>query len=166
MNLTQKYNKLPPPIKYVIIGATFYIGYKIFSKIFKSDSEQLTDDIQTTNLTDIQKWKNAGQTPNFTASQYISFANTIYEGTKYGLGDDYGDVVDVCKKMKNNLDVALLVKAYGTKQNYVFGLPDGTERDLFTNLRKELGNEYIGLVAYRLKQINDNWQSKGITYIL
>ena len=62
--------------------------------------------------------------------------------------------------------MALLIRSYGTKQNYVFGIPTGEKRDLFANIQAELGNEYGGLTGYRITQINNNWSSKGITYKL
>lgn len=166
MTLKQKYDNLPTPLKYVLIGGGLFIGYKIVSSFFKSGSEQLTQNVLTTAEDDIKKFAKQGFKPSFELSQYPIFANIIYESTKYGIGDSYGTASDTLKKMQNNLDVALLIKAYGTKQNYVFGIPTGEKRDLFTNIQAELGNEYGGITSYRITQINDNWQSKGITYKL
>lgn len=166
MKLTQKYNDLPQPIKYILIGGGLFLGYKLISSLFKSGSEQLTQNVLTENLTDIQKFVQQGLRPSYEYGQYPMFANIIYESTKYGLGDSYGTVVDTLKKMLNNLDVALLIKSYGTKQNYVFGIPSGEKRDLFTNIQAELGNEYGGVTSYRINQINNDWLSKGITYKL
>jgi len=166
MKLKDKFSSLPITIQYALIGGGLFIGYKLVSGFFKSGSEQLTTDVLTTTQDDITKFINQGQTPSFQVSQYPIFANIIYESTKYGIGDSYGTVVDTLKQLKNNLDVALLIKAYGTKQNYVFGIPTGEKRDLFTNIQSELGNEYGGITSYRITQINNNWLSKGITYKL
>lgn len=166
MKITQKYNELPPAIKYALIGASLYLGYKIISKFFKSDSTEATDDILIQAENDIKKFAKQGLLPSFEIAQYPIFANIIYESTKYGIGDAYGTVVDTLKQLQNNLDVALLIRSYGTKQNYVFGIPTGEKRDLFTNIQAELGNEYGGLTGYRITQINNNWSSKGITYKL
>jgi hypothetical protein len=166
MNLKDSYNKLPQPIQYIVIGAGIFLGYKLVSKLFTTGSEQLTQNVLNTNEDDIKKFAKQGMIPSFEISQYPIFANIIYESTKYGIGDAYGTVVDTLKQLKNNLDVALLIKAYGTKQNYVFGIPTGEKRDLFTNIQAELGNEYGGLTGYRITQINNNWLSKGITYKL
>jgi hypothetical protein len=166
MTLKQKYNNLPLPIQYLLIGGGLFIGYKLVSSFFKSDSEQLTTSVLNTNEDDIKKFAKQGLIPSFEISQYPIFANIIYESTKYGVGDSYGSVVDVLTQLKNNLDVALLIKAYGTKQNFVFGIPTGEKRDLFTNVQAELGNEFGGLTSYRITQINNNWTNKGITYKL
>jgi hypothetical protein len=64
----------------------------------------------------------------------------------------------------NELDVAKLIKAFGTRQNYVFGLPAGSSMDLLTFVQDELGNEYGGLTSYRVSSINADWKKKGISY--
>jgi hypothetical protein len=66
--------------------------------------------------------------------------------------------------MNNDLDVAKLIKAFGQKQNYCFGVPSGGEMDLFTFVKKELGNDYGGLTDYGLQRVNKDWTKKGITY--
>jgi len=162
--IKQQYNNLPEILKYLVWGSSLYIIYNLFIK--KSGSEQLTSNVINENENDIKKWVKAGFKPTLNLSDYPSIANTIYEGTKYGVGDNYGIVQAALKKLNNNLDVALLIASYGKKQNYNFGIPDGEPRDLFTNIRKELGSEYGGLTDYRVKDINTNWKNKGITYII
>ena len=71
----------------------------------------------------------------------------------------------VYEKMKNNLDVAKLIKTFGTKKDFCFGINTG-EFDLFTYVQKELGNDFGGITNYRIKRINEDWRKKGITYQL
>jgi hypothetical protein len=154
-----------PIIKNLLIGAGIFAGFKVLGTIFKSDSEKASALI----LTEAEKEKQALQKKyklSYNPSQYPAFANIIYESTKYGIGDNYGAVVDTMKKLKNDLDVNQLIKVYGTKQNYIFGIPQGAPRDLFTNVRAELGNEYGGLTSYKLDAINKDWAKKGIKYKL
>ena len=154
-----------PIIKNLLIGAGIFAGFKVLGTIFKSDSEKASALI----LTEAEKEKQALQKKyklSYNPSQYPAFANIIYESTKYGIGDNYGAVVDTLKKLKNDLDVNQLIKVYGTKQNYIFGIPQGAPRDLFTNVRAELGNEYGGLTSYKLDAINKDWTKKGIKYKL
>ena len=66
--------------------------------------------------------------------------------------------------MKNDLDVNYLVKAFGKRQGYCFGIPEGGLRDLFTFVRSELGTEYGGLSDSRLVAVNKDWAKKGIRY--
>ena len=83
---------------------------------------------------------------------------------KYAVGDDYGSVRDILMTMKNDLDVLLLTRAFGKKQAYAFGIPQGEPKDLFTFVRAELGNEYGGLTSYKMDAINKDWEKKGIKY--
>ena len=105
-----------------------------------------------------------GKKASFSDSNYNTFANTIYNSMRFAIGDDYGTVESTLKRMKNDLDVAKLIKAFGLKQDFFFGLPAGDKMDLFTFVQKELGNEYGGLTNYRVKRINEDWSKKGILY--
>lgn len=83
---------------------------------------------------------------------------------RFAVGDDYATVESTMKKMQNDLDVAKLIQAFGTRQDYAFGIPTGNPMDLFTYVQKELGNDWGGLTNYRVKNINADWKKKGITY--
>lgn len=162
-NLTSKFKTASPVIQYTIAGAGLFIAYKIYKILFKNEQEQTNQQI----IQQAEKEKKELEKKyklTFPVSQYPIFANLIYESTKYGIGDNYGAVVTTLKKLKNDLDVATLIKAYGSRQNYIFGIPAGEKRDLFTNIKAELGNEYGGLTSYRIDQINNDWQKKGIKY--
>lgn len=162
-NLTSKLKTASPVIQYTIAGAGLFIAYKIYKILFKNEQEQTNQQI----VQQAEKEKKELEKKfklTFPVSQYPIFANLIYESTKYGIGDNYGAVVTTLKKLKNDLDVATLIKAYGSRQNYIFGIPAGEKRDLFTNIKAELGNEYGGLTSYRIDQINNDWQKKGIKY--
>ena len=154
-----------PIIKNLLIGAGIIVGYKIISSLWKSDSDlaaQLILDEAEKQRKELEKKFKLSYPP----IQYAQMANSIYESTKYGLGDNSGAVVDLMKNLKNDLDINMLIRIYGTKQNYVFGIPQGDPRDLFTNIRAELGNEYGGLTSYRINKINEDWAKKGIKYKL
>jgi len=152
--------KLPAPVQYGLAGLGIYALYKfIFKDPQDKTNEQIIKDSDKELKEYLKKYK-----LSYPPSQYGAFANTIYESTKYGIGDNYGAVVQTLKKLNNNADVVTLVKVYGARQNYVFGIPAGEKRDLFTNIKAELGNEYGGLTSYRLDQINNDWKKKGITY--
>ena len=162
-DLTSKFKTASPVIQYAIAGAGLFLAYKIYKILFKNEQEQTNQQI----VQQAEKEKKELEKKfklTFPVSQYPIFANLIYESTKYGIGDNYGAVVDTLKKLKNDLDVATLIKAYGSRQNYIFGIPAGEKRDLFTNIKAELGNEYGGLTSYRITQINNDWQKKGIKY--
>ena len=162
-NLTSKLKTASPVIQYTIAGAGLFIAYKIYKILFKNEQEQTNQQI----IQQAEKEKKELEKKfklTFPFSQYPIFANLIYESTKYGIGDNYGAVVTTLKKLKNDLDVVTLIKAYGSRQNYIFGIPAGEKRDLFTNIKAELGIQYGGLTSYRIHQINNDWQKKGIKY--
>lgn len=151
----------------VVVGslaAVGFVGYKLYRQLFPSQDERQSQQFVNAVSGDIEKYRFQGLRQSYPDAQYAAFANSIYESMKYAAGDNYGSVVDTCKKMQNNLDVALLVDAFGLRQDYFFAIPTGKPMDIFTFIKSELGNEWGGLTDYRVKQINTNWESKGITY--
>lgn len=153
----------------VVIGVgvvAFLVGRKIYKVAFPSAEEKKSRQMLTNVNQDIRTSISKGLKPTFMDANYDTFANTIYNGMRYAVGDDYGTVEATLKKMMNDLDVAKLIKAFGVRQNYIFGIPKGNAVDLFTMVQEELGNEYLGLTNYRIKNINADWKKKGITYQL
>lgn len=151
----------------IALGAAygvFVLGQKGYHAIWPSDKEKQNKQLQKDIANEIKNAQAAGQVQSFEDSQYMTLANTCYEGMRYAVGDNYGAVEASLKKMKNNLDVALLIKAFGLRQNYFFGVPSGNPMDLFTFVQSELGNDYGGITGYRVASINADWASKGITY--
>ena len=168
MKVYQYYKELPPWAKGVVVvgGAlgVFIVGKKLYSLVFPSIEQKRDKELLKDINSEIAKLQQV-QKASYPDSLYITLANTIYNGMKYAVGDDYSAVQDSLKKMKNDLDVAKLVRAFGKRTSYAFGIPFG-DYDLFTFVRKELGNEFLGLTAYRVTDINKNWASKKITYTI
>ena len=161
--LQSKYNNANPYIQYAILGGGIFLTYKIYKLMFKTEQEQSNKLIESQTQKELTNYlKNTKL--SYAPSQYTQWANIIYNSTMYGLGDNYGAVRDVLKLMKNNADVAQLILAYGSRQNYVFGIPQGAKRDLFTNLQAELGDEFFGLYSGKLNEIRADWAKKKITY--
>lgn len=164
------WNGLPTWAKGVIavggVTVVFIIGRKLYKVVFPSSSEKKNRELVQDINSEINNASNQGQKPSYQDSNYVTFANTIYNSMRYCAGDDYGTVELNMKKMKNDLDVAKLIKAFGTRQDYCFGIPVGSPMDLFTYVQKELGNDWGGLTNYRVQNINSNWKSKGIKYQL
>lgn len=151
----------------VVIGGglvAFYVGRRLYFGLFPTESQRKNKELVNNISSEIAKAQKAGQKQSFADSNYNTFANTIYNGMRYAVGDDYGTVEKTMKQMKNDLDVAKLIAAFGMRQNYLFGIPAGSPMDLFTFVQAELGNDYLGLTNYRVKSINEDWKKKGITY--
>ena len=168
MKAYQYYKDLPQWAKgIVVVGGgivVFLVGRRLYKAVFPSDEEKKNRELQQNVNNEIQALTNQGMKPSFAESQYVTFANTIYNSMRYAVGDDYSTVEKTLKKMNNDLDVAKLIRAFGKRQDYFFGLPVSGELDLFTYVQKELGNEYGGLTSYRVKGINEEWKKKGIKY--
>jgi hypothetical protein len=170
MKITQKateyYQGLPSWGKgvVVVVGAfvVYTVGKKLYRFVFPSAQTQRNQQIAKNIDEEIKNWRKT-QTQSFTDSQYGLFANQVYDGMAYCVGDDYDSVEETLKRMNNNLDVALLIKAYGFRQRYCFGIPAEGIMDLFTSVQAELGEEW-GFTNYRVDNINNAWARKGITY--
>lgn len=162
------YKDLPSWAKGIVIvggvGILAYAGIKLARVIFPSEKKKNERELDKQVTDEIREAEKQGQKATYADSSYLQYANSIHNSMMYCVGDDYGSVVTQAKKMMNDLDVAKLIKAYGTRQRYCFGIPTGGKDDLFTAIRAELGQEFAGLTSYRLKQINSDWSKKGIKY--
>lgn len=164
----QYYSELPPWAKgVVVVGGglvAFLVLRRVYKAVFPSAEDRKNRELAQNVNNEINVLTNQGVKPTYADSQYNTFANTIYNGMRYCAGDDYSTVESTLKRMMNDLDVAKLVKAFGKRQDYCFGIPTSGELDLFTYVQKELGNDYGGLTNYRVKRINEDWKKKGIKY--
>jgi len=162
------YKDLPPWAKgVVIVGGGLVlalVGIRVYSALFPSEAQKKARELLDKVDQEIKQNENKGLKPSFTESQYVSFANDIYEGMRYAVGDNYGNVERILKMMQNNVDVAKLIKSFGVKQDYAFGIPTGSPKDLITFVNSELGDEYGGLSRRRVDSINKDWRNKGIKY--
>jgi len=163
--IKRKYKNAPELIQYAFLAGGFFLAYKSYKLMFKSETEKTNQELQIKADKEYKAFQK-NSILSYPPSQYLAFANTIHNATMYGLGDDYTAVRDTLKLMKNNLDVLALIKAYGERQNYVFGIPSGPKRNLLTNIRLELGDEFMGLYSAKLEDIRADWKKKGILYQL
>jgi hypothetical protein len=164
MSLSNKYNSLPTPIQYAILGGGLFLAYKLYKKITSNETTQEDTQNLLKKELDFEQAKLKIQKLTYPLSNYLLFANLLDESMRYGIGDNYKAVVNTLQKMNNNKDVLQLIKAYGNRQGYVFGIPSGNPKDLFTTIKAELGNEYAGLTSYKVDQINNDWKKKKISY--
>jgi len=166
-NLYKYYKDLPGWAKGVTavagVAAAGFIGFKLYKALFPSSAQRNSQQFIKSITSDIDKFRSKGMQQSYPDTQYKAYANSVYDVMRYAVGDEYGAVEEIMKKMQNDIDVALLIDAFGIRQNYAFGIPNGDPIDMITMIKNELGNEYFFL-DYRVQRINRDWQTKGITY--
>ena len=166
MSLTQKYNSLPAPIQYGILGGGLILAYIIYKKITSTETTTQEAQFKLKKQLELEEQQIKNQKLTYPLGQYLLFGNVLHESMKYGIGDNYKAVVTTLQKMNTDRDVIELIKAYGNRQVYVFGIPAGEPKDLFSTIKSELGQEYAGLTSYKVDQINNNWKKKKIKYTI
>lgn len=142
----------------IIIIAAFFLWklYNWIRKQFRTRGQSLELNDITSVINQLQ---GQGLTPSFPVSQYATWANQLAEAFN-GCGTSNGVWATIFTSIKNNLDVALLIEAYGVREfdecNWEFNFGDfrGT-------LSEALVHELSGS---ELTEINDMLSSKGIKY--
>lgn len=96
----------------------------------------------------------------FPEGQYAIFADQIYEDLNYaGVSQNTFDAYSIMLKMRNDADIALLMKYFGQRQLHKFGLPVGNPVNLSQALTKELSKE-------QLKQLRDAFRTNKLKYTI
>ena len=151
--------------KLIIGGAVLILGYfgvikPILTKIgiFKSAEEKLEDQRRADALDDAIKDATKTQRPTKSEFEISAIADQIYQDLKFtALDDNKDDATYQVARMKNDADFYLLWKAFGTRQEYAFGLPVGNKKNLQQFIRDNLSDKKIA-------EINNNYSRKGIKF--
>lgn len=125
----------------IIAGAGIYLTSRLIKKASKGALVVKTQ-------TDIVKLENSGQKQTYLDSQYNSYADALYTAMN-GMGTNFDAIMRVFGAMKNDLDVAKLISAFGTKEDY--NLTEWLADDL---------SDWLG----EPDKLNKLLASKGITY--
>lgn len=131
-----------------VIGGGAYLIYKVFKKgkdILKPDEAKK----------DVKELEKAGQIASYMDAQYIGFADAIYAARAGNniFGTDEDAIYAVFMRMKNDLDIAKLITAFGVRRlSYSF-----QESTLGGFLKDDLDSEEIDTINTILKK-------KGISY--
>ena len=135
-----------PLVWLTILGIGAYAVYKLGSAIGKKLTLSNADK-------DIREATQAGQTASYSAATYSQLADKIYSAVMYTWGTDEQAIYDVFNLMKNNIDVANLIKAFG-KRRLEFSTQD---LELGAHLSNDLDSSEIA-------KVNSILASKNITY--
>jgi len=88
------------------IGILGFVIYKNFKPRTKEQKELDKDE---------DTFIEQGQKPSFPKSQYTAFADTIQQ-ENLSFNTDEGKIYDIFKQMKNDLDIILLIEAFGERR--------------------------------------------------
>ena len=145
--------KLKTPL---IVAGSVVGGYLIYKAIKNRKPTQTT-----ALANDEAAFKAKGQSPTLTQTSYVNLANTIFNAwfQNFNIFNpvDEKQILSVMSKMKNDMDVIQLTKAFGKRRAPIpfgsFVTPDLT---LGEWLRE-------GLYPNEIQAINDVLRKKGIT---
>ena len=154
MKTTGIVKKYQVPLIITGVALAGYLGYKWYRKKNPTDESSLTADEKAA--------KAKGQALSYTLSSYQGLANTIFNAWYQTYNPfnsiDETIVLSVFSKMKNDLDVLQLTRAFGKRRAPV---------NFLSLLTPEVTlNEWlsIGLEPAELKAINDVLAKKGISF--
>jgi hypothetical protein len=154
MKTTGIVKKYQVPLIITGVALAGYLGYKWYRKKNPTDESSLTADEKAA--------KAKGQALSYTLSSYQGLANTIFNAWYQTYNPfnsiDETIVLSVMNKMKNDLDVLQLIRAFGKRRapvNFLSLLtPDVTLGEWLS----------IGLEPAEIKAVNDVLAKKGISF--
>jgi len=124
--------------------------------IVKSSEEQRQSKYEEEEKT---KYLDPGtEPPTKSPGEWVIIADQIYQDLKFSrISDNRADAGYQVARVKNNADFKLLYKAFGTRQEYAFGIPTGGKKDLSAFIVDNLERDQINI-------INKNYRLKGIKF--
>lgn len=151
--------KLPVIVQVIIViilAFALYKGLRWVIRRFKTRGQQLE---LTDTTTTIQNLQNQGLQPSFPISQYSTWANQLQEAFD-GCGTSNGVWQNIFSTVKNDLDVVMIIDAYGVREFDACNW----EGD-FGNFKGTLSEALIReLSGSEITEINKYLQSKNIKY--
>ena len=144
------------------VGAivVYYVGKQLLVKLglIKSEEEQQLETQSDTAVVSSITNALATQSPTKTDGEWSQIADIIYEDLKYtAVSDNKSDAGYQLARVKNDADVWTLIKFFGKRQEYTFGIPLGEKKNLQTFVSTNISQDNIG-------KINDNYSRKNIKF--
>jgi hypothetical protein len=157
-------------IAIAVTGTLVFVGYKVYKKLNVSEQEKEEKERNEEKSSEQKKEENKNAkkvTPTFKESQYISFADILFNYYNGCVVDPqswlekYTKAANILMSMKNDLDISKLINSYGTRQRTCAGFNIKGKDDLLTTIQSALSNPIFNKMK---KNINNNWANKFITY--
>ncbi|WP_421977141.1 hypothetical protein [Roseivirga seohaensis] len=145
-------------VKLGVIAGVGYATYLLLRSIgLVKDNRGAKEDSKAVQEA-INKEKAKGVIQSWPDHQFYQWADQAYQAMRNSnIAESEDTVVDIAKNMENDVDVLKWAEAYGTRQHYFFGLPDGAPITLF----EAFG---VDLASSRRSEINRNWSNKSIKF--
>jgi hypothetical protein len=155
------WNGLPTWAKGVIavggVAIVYFTTKSIIKAIQKKKKAQEDKEVILSNADELKELAKKGIKPTITGAQFEIFCQKLVEAFS-GSGTTEESVYEVMRAMKNNADVAELIRRYGVRSYsgpYIFS------DDFSGTLPRALESE---LDSSELKEVNSILSKKGITY--
>jgi hypothetical protein len=113
---TIKDSVIESPIKWlIVVGVVGFVGYRIYKSISKGAAGNRSEREQKRDLEEHEDiYRSQGQRPSYTDYQYRVMADACFEALRGGTEDEE-ELKPVMEKMRNDVDVAKLIAAFGTR---------------------------------------------------
>jgi len=145
----------------IVVAAYLIVIRPLFQSlgISKTDAEIAKEKSDAANINDIEKNLNArGIDLTKSKAEWDQIADTIYNDLRYSaLADNKADAGYQVSRVKNDADMIYLIKTFGKRQEYLFGIPSGSPMGLTEFITSNLDRSNIDL-------INDNYSRKGMKF--
>jgi hypothetical protein len=129
----------------------------LLTSIKKFTGQATTEDINRSTTEDIKTLNKQGIKPTYYASQYVQFADKLYNAMITSNpfdGTDEDAIYSVMRLMKNDVDINMLVKSFGTRR-MEFSLKGG---GLAAFLQDDLDKKEMAIVNKILSDNNINYK--------
>ena len=174
--MKESFNKIKPMLiayaPYIIVGGiALYVGDKLLKGLTKSFKDifgkgETEDDLLDAVAEEQKRLELLGQKLSYSPLQYIGFANTIHSSMQ-GFATDEKGIIDILSRMKNDMDMTELIKAFGIKPYYITVQSAGLWKnmDLAGWIQEEARNAWTGNIdTEEIKEYNDILAANNITY--
>lgn len=144
----------------LLAAGYFFIAKPILEKVgLKKDPDVLaTENRNKQLLNDYVNDALKKQNPTKSEEEWKIIADQIYQDLHYSaLDDKKADAGYQVARVKNDADMALLIKWFAKRREYWFGVPVGSLMSLQEFITSNLSNSSIAT-------INDNYARKGIKF--
>lgn len=160
MSISQENKKLLTTAG-IVVAAYLIVIRPLFQSlgITKTDAEIAKEKSDAANINDIEKNLNArGIDLTKSKAEWDQIADTIYNDLRYSaIADNEADAGYQVSRVKNDADMIYLIKTFGKRQEYLFGIPSGSPMGLTEFITSNLDRSNINL-------INDNYNRKGMKF--